>query len=771
MKARDAETAPQDSASRVSRLRHLLSRITEPLILFPGLAVLALGTLMVATIGLARVEYTNAHAAATVSTRELTDTYEAQVVRAMREIDRTLKLVAYAHRPGEAESVLSGLSAENLLLPAFLFTVHIADADGRIEASTAAAPPDRIPDGAALDLLRTQDILVISPPASGAGDDESILTFARRLSGPDNRFEGIVTISVAASYFVSGYDPAKFGQAGFIGLLGTDGIFRAARSGETITTGATADYRPLIGNDEFELTPVSSMNNPWDGVKRFTAARKLYEFPLVVVVGLSEAEQLSPAAVRTKTYVIRSTIASITLIALLTLLGYLSWQLQQSRQRVAREQVAHAKRIEYLAQHDILTGLPNRAFFGHMLTKLLALAKRYQRPLAVLFLDLDHFKLINDTLGHDTGDALLKEVARRLQESVRESDIVARLAGDEFVVLLPEQCDEGDLTIMANRILTVVGKPYDLLGQEFRVTVSVGISRYPKNAEDEESLLKAADVAMYHAKEKGRNKFHFYQNTDRQLSLERMSLEVALRQALERQEFSLHYQEQRDLATGDITGMEALLRWTHPQLGEILPRRFLPIAEESGLIIPIGKWVIETACRESMAMQQAMGKPLTMCVNLSPRQFTDPNLAHDLGRIVRITGIDPGLLELGVAESALLANVGEAIKILGEIRMLGVRIAIDNFGASYSSLSTLNRFRFDTVNIDGSVIRNAEHSPEDQKLMEATIAMGKNLAFTVVAEGVETEAQARFLRDRNCDKVQGFYFGRPAPLHTPVEPA
>ena len=771
MKTHDAETATPDSLTPTSRLRHLLSRITEPLILFPGLAVLLLGALWMATISLARVEHTNADAAATLSTRELTDTYEAQVVRAMREIDRTLKLVVYAHRPGEAEAVLSRLSADNLLLPTFLFTVHIADADGRIEASTAPAPPDRIPDTATIDLLRTQDILVISPPAPESGGDDSILTFARRLSGPDNRFEGIVTISVAASYFVSGYDPAKFGQAGFIGLLGTDGIFRAARSGETITAGGTTDYHPLIGDDEFELTPVSSMINPWDGIKRFTAARKLYEFPLVVVAGLSEAEQLSPAAAKARTYIARSSIASVALIALLTLLGYLSWQLQQSRQRAAREQVAHAKRIEYMAQHDILTGLPNRAFFSHMLTKLLALAKRYHRPLAVLFLDLDHFKLINDTLGHDAGDALLKEVARRLQESVRESDIVARLAGDEFVVLLPEQCDEGDLTIVANRILSAVGKPYDLLGQEFRVTVSVGISRYPKNAEDEESLLKAADVAMYHAKEKGRNKFHFYQQTDRQLSLERMSLEVALRQALEHGEFSLHYQDQHDLATGEITGMEALLRWTHPQLGEILPRQFLPIAEESGLIIPIGKWVIETACRECMAIQQATGKPLTMCVNLSARQFADPNLAHDLGRIVRVTGIDPGLLELGVAESALLADVGEAIKILGQIRMLGVRIAIDNFGASYSSLSTLNRFRFDTVNIDGSVIRNSEHSPEDQKLMEATIAMGKNLAFTVVAEGVETEAQARFLRDRNCDKVQGFYFGRPAPLHPPVEPA
>jgi len=380
-----------------------------------------------------------------------------------------------------------------------------------------------------------------------------------------------------------------------------------------------------------------------------------------------------------------------------------------------------------------------------MLNQMLAQAKRYDRQLAVLFLDLDRFKLINDTLGHDAGDELLKEVARRLKQAVRESDIVARLGGDEFVVLLPEQCDQDSLVIVARRVLDLVSKPYDLLGHEFRVTVSVGISRYPEDASDEQSLLKNADIAMYHAKEKGRNNFQFYAQAADEPSLERLTLESALQQALERHEFSLHYQEQRDLNSDQITGMEALLRWEHPQLGVILPMQFLPLAEETGLILPIGKWVIETACRDCVAMQEES--------------------AH-LASILKETGVEPRLLELGVTESVLLADVDRAVQVLEQIRALGVRVAIDNFGASYSSLSTLNRFRFDTVNIDGSVIRDYAHSPEDRKLTQATITMGKNLAFTVVAEGVETQEQAQFLRDSNCDKAQGYYFGRPAPRAT-----
>lgn len=749
-------------------LRHWLGRGTEPKILFPGLSILLLGVLWIATLSLVRLEYANARATATATTRELTETYEAQIVRALREIDRTLKVVAYAYTPQGVDSILADLGEKALLLPDFLFTVSIADAEGNIRSSTRVGRRANIADADYFEAQRAQSVFAVGAPQPNPQSHDWTLSFSRRLDRPDGRFAGVVVISVDVSYFVSAYEPAKLGQHGFLGLLGTDGVLRASRSGETVSAGATVEFEKIVPETENdvadgELTPVNLSVSSWDGVQRFTAARALYEFPMAVIVGLSQDEQLRPATVQARSYLLRSGAASMALLALMGLLGRLSWQLQQSRLRAAEEQIAHARRVEYIAHHDSLTDLPNRGFFSNMLNQMLAQAKRYNRQLAVLFLDLDRFKLINDTLGHDAGDELLKEVARRLKQAVRESDVVARLGGDEFVVLLPEQCDEDSLVIVAHRVLDSISRPYNLLGNDFRVTVSVGISRYPEDASDEQSLLKNADMAMYHAKENGRNNFQFYAEATDEPSLERLSLESALQQAVERQEFSLHYQEQRDLNSGEVTGVEALLRWEHPQLGVILPMQFLPLAEASGLILPIGKWVIETACRDCLAMQEESERPLTMSINLSARQFTDDNLPRDLASILAKTGLEPRLLELGVTESALLADIDRAVLILEKIRAAGVRVAIDNFGASYSSLSTLSRFRFDTVNIDGSVIRDYAHSVEDRKLTQATIAMGKNLAFTVVAEGVETEAQAQFLRDSACDKAQGFYFGRPAP--------
>ncbi|MGK2913317.1 MAG: putative bifunctional diguanylate cyclase/phosphodiesterase, partial [Porticoccaceae bacterium] len=494
---------------------------------------------------------------------------------------------------------------------------------------------------------------------------------------------------------------------------------------------------------------------------RYTVARKLYEFPLAVVVGLSEQEQLQPAAARKRLYLWRATGVSIVLIALTALLGRLSWQLQQSRVRAMEEQVAHAQRVEYLAYHDSLTGLPNRSFFSKLLNQGMLEAKRYDRQIAALFMDLDRFKLINDTLGHDAGDELLIEVARRLKESLRESDTVARLGGDEFVVLLPEQNDEKNLAAVAQKILAAVARPFTLAGQEHRVTVSIGISTFPRDAEDEQSLMKAADIAMYHAKERGKNNFQFYSAELSANSLERLALEASLRRALERGEFRLHYQDKRNLRTGVVTGAEALLRWQHPDLGLIFPLQFLPLAEETGLILPIGKWVIETACRRSVAAQSAGGPKLSVAVNLTARQFADPELLDHVGQILDTTGMDPSLLELEITENVLISNLDKAVDILTGIKALGVKVAIDNFGTSYSSLSTLKTFHFDTIKIDGSVIRDAARNPADKSLTEAIIAMGKTLASTVVAEGVETGEQARFLRDWACDEVQGFYFSEP----------
>lgn len=757
---------PATSAIAAPRLRmSRLGHVSDPRLLFPLLSLLLLGVLWTTTAGLIRQEFANGRAAATAATQKITETYEAQIVRSVREIDHALGAVAYAYSLRGSELALSDLSDRGLLLPQFLFTVSTTDREGNIISSTRDGETGNVAGADYFQAQRDASVLAVGRPTQDPRGGSRTVSFSRRLERPDGGFAGVAVVSVDASYFVAGYDPAAMGERGFLGLLGRDGVFRAARSGEAIASGTGVDYEQAVpqGSDDLDATPVTLSVNPWDGVQRYTGARALYEFPLAVVVGLSAEEQLLPARAQARRYWQRSAVASAALLTIMALLGRLSWQLQQSRLREAQEQIEHARRVEYMAHHDSLTGLPNRGFFSQLLNQSLASAKRYQHELAVLFLDLDRFKLINDTLGHDAGDDLLKQVAERLSGAVRESDVVARLGGDEFVVLLPEQCDEASLIAVSQRILESVGKPYELAGNEFRVTVSIGISRYPGEAEDEQSLLKNADIAMYRAKESGRNNFQLYRAEIDELSLERLNLEAALRMALERQEFSVYYQDQLDLRSGEVTGSEALLRWRHPQLGLVLPRQFLPLAEETGLIVPIGKWVMETVCRDGVAQDSFEDHRVTRIVNLSARQLADENLLRDLQDILQRTGMDPGLLELGITEEVLLKDMPHVVSILTDIRALGVRVAIDNFGASYSSLSTLRQFRFDTVNIDRSVIRDAAHSAEDRRLTEATIAMGKRLAFMVVAEGVETEDQATFLRAAACDKAQGFLFGHPEP--------
>ena len=419
------------------------------------------------------------------------------------------------------------------------------------------------------------------------------------------------------------------------------------------------------------------------------------------------------------------------------------------------------ERIQYLATHDGLTALPNRSMFSQFLGLAINSAQRYQRQFAVLFLDLDRFKLINDTLGHDAGDTLLQEVSRRVKESLRSSDVVARLGGDEFVVLLQDLGDHEQIVTVARKLLSAVIQPVDVQGQECRVTASIGISVYPTDAQDEQTLMKNADMAMYLAKEQGKNNFQFYSKDIKTQSLERLTLENSLRRALEREEFFLHYQAKLDLTTGAITGVETLLRWQHPDLGLVAPMQFIPLAEETGLIVPIGEWVLRTACAQNVAWQRAGLPPVCMAVNLSPRQFLDDNLLRDLAAALEETGLAPELLELEITESMVMGNIEQAAKLLRAIKQMGVRLAIDDFGTGYSSLAQIKRFPIDTIKVDSSFIRDIPLNAEDRAITEAIIAMGRSLSLTVVAEGVETQEQQTFLREHACDEMQGFYFSKP----------
>jgi diguanylate cyclase (GGDEF)-like protein/PAS domain S-box-containing protein len=421
------------------------------------------------------------------------------------------------------------------------------------------------------------------------------------------------------------------------------------------------------------------------------------------------------------------------------------------------------EQIHYLANHDPLTSLPNRAMFSEVLNLGLQNARRYNRTFAVLFIDLDRFKIINDTLGHEAGDKLLQEMGRRITQTVRTGDFVARLGGDEFVVLVEGVSEPKQVESVARKILSALIKPMFIREQECRVTASIGICMYPADAQDEQSLMKNADIAMYRAKDEGKNTYQFYSEEMNLHSFERMALETSLRRGLERNEFFLHYQAKLDLTNGRITGVEALVRWQHPDLGMIPPAQFIPLAEETGLIVPVGNWVLNTACMQNVAWQQEGLPPLRMAVNLSARQFVDENLLIDIAEALKKSGMQADLLELELTESMVMQHAERAGKVLAAIKQLGVHVAIDDFGVGYSSLANLKRFPIDTLKVDRSFIRDIPLDIEDKAITQAIIAMGKSLNLTVVAEGVETLEQETFLRDQGCDETQGYYFSRPIP--------
>jgi len=427
------------------------------------------------------------------------------------------------------------------------------------------------------------------------------------------------------------------------------------------------------------------------------------------------------------------------------------------------ERMQTQERLQHMAQHDALTELPNRALFLDRLKQALARARWHKRLVAVLFVDMDRFKTINDTLGHEIGDKLLQALAERFSVSVREGDTVARFGGDEFVVLLDDVASEKDIGALAQKVIEMLAPPFEIGGQSLYITASIGVSLYPNDGEDSTTLLKNADIAMYRAKDLGKNTYQFYSADMSARAFERLTLESSLRHAIERNEFRLYYQPQIDSASGAILGVEALLRWQHPDFGLVAPAEFIPLLEETSLIVPVGDWVFRTACEQLCAWHAAGWPTLRMAVNLSPRQFQAAGLAIMVERGLATVGCDPGLIELEITENVLLRHAAATLDTLDALRTLGVRLAIDDFGTGYSSLSYLRRYAIDTLKIDRSFVHDVPGDPDDSAIASAIIVMAQSLKLDVIAEGVETEAQRDFLRERGCHLMQGYLFSRPLP--------
>ncbi len=426
-----------------------------------------------------------------------------------------------------------------------------------------------------------------------------------------------------------------------------------------------------------------------------------------------------------------------------------------SAARAMTLQIAHA------AEHDFLTGLPNRMLLNERIGQAIALSSRHMRKSAVLFLDLDGFIHINDSLGHPVGDKLLQSIAKRLVDCVRGSDTVSRQGGDEFVVLLSEVEQSDYAAVTARRMLQAVAEAHSIDLHDLHVTTSIGVSVYPDDGLDAETLIKNADTAMYQAKENGRQGYQFFKPAMNVRAVERQSIEESLRRALERQEFVLHYQPKIDLRTGEIAGAEALIRWTHPTRGPVPPAQFIPVAEDCGLILPIGNWVLREACKQARAWVDA-GLPLgTMAVNISAMEFGDENFLEGVFAILKDTGLDPRCLELELTESVLMKRAESTESILKTLRARGVQLAVDDFGTGYSSLSYLRKFPIDALKIDQSFVRQITTSPDETTIVTAVISMGRSLKLRVVAEGVETQEELAFLQAHQCEEAQGHYFSQP----------
>ncbi|MFP5393566.1 MAG: EAL domain-containing protein [Gammaproteobacteria bacterium] len=859
-------------------LARALARGLETHISLPLFAGVLLAVIATATSHFIELERDAARLAARDSSRELIETYEAQVQRNLGSIDQTLKVLKYAVELKGPTGALPALNQQGLLPSGLIFIVSVVDRDGKVVATNPPASPIDVSNEAYFRFHRDADSHApyVSEVQRDGANTEWHLHFSRRLNDAAGRFDGVVIVEVDPAYFTSGYERSRQGEAGAIGLVGADGTFRALRIGEKVSWGQKVPaFAPHQGNGEL-------MASSWDGVPRYTSVRRLHGFPLTAVVGLAQHEQMAAFETHRRNYLWVAGSGSALLVIIVALVCVWSWQIARTRRRVRRAQETYAaaseasldaffvlrsvadekgeivefviegtntraekltrmskeqlrgkalaevlpsyrdngifddlvkvtlvggvheaewqssappqreqwlhrqvvaveggvvaivrditerklteERIRHMAHHDELTNLPNRSLIRDRLDQAIHQAERRERSVGVVFIDLDGFKLINDGLGHNAGDELLKVVGERMANCVRREDTLGRFGGDEFVVVLADlNNDPMALTPVLEKIRAAVNEPVMVEGQVVRVSCSMGVVMYPRDGTDPNTLMMNADAAMYQAKEMGSNNYQFYTREMNASVEEKLVLLDGLRRALEENQFHLLYQPKVDLRSGLIFGVEALIRWHHPEQGMVSPLRFISLAEESGLIVPIGEWVLQTACRQNRAWQDAGLAPITVSVNVSPRQFEEQRLVERVAQALHDSALAPGCLEVEVTESLIMRDLAQSVGKMRELEAMGVSLSIDDFGTGYSSLSALKSFPISSLKIDKSFVSDLADNRDDQAIAMAVISLGHKLDLRVIAEGVETEQQCSFLRDNECDAMQGYLFSRPVP--------
>jgi diguanylate cyclase (GGDEF)-like protein len=642
----------------------------------------------------------------------------------------------------------------------------------------------------------------VSEPVQNRATGTWIIFLAHRVSGANGEFLGIILGAIEMRYFEDFYRAISLREGSSVAIMRLDGmtLMRFPR-GDTIGKVFSDSQHLLHGNVGATIRELS----PIDGLMRLKAAHLVTNYPVLTVATITEDAALADWRATAEVMSLGAFGCAIAIAIagfafgrqwkhkarLADLQAELGRQEERAAAMRAAAEVAQAtaREMTHSAEHDFLTGLPNRLLLSDRIGQAIAAAHRNKKAVAVLFLDLDGFKHINDSLGHAIGDKLLQSIAKRLVDCVRASDTVSRQGGDEFVVLLaeveqsedaaiatrrivqavtgPHSIDEHELhvyaAVAAGRMLNAVAGSHLIDHRDLHVTASIGVSVYPEDGLDAETLIKNADTAMYQAKERGRQSYRFFEPEMNVRAVERQFIEEGLRNALERLEFVLHYQPVIDLATGEITGAEALIRWMHPLRGLIPPVQFIPVAEDCGLIVPIGAWVLREACRQARAWVDAGLSAINVAVNVSAMELREENFLENLFSTLGETGFDPKSLVLELTESVLMKHAEAASSILQAVRQVGIRVAIDDFGTGYSSLGYLRRFPLDVLKIDQSFVRQISTAGEDTAIVTAVIGMAQGLKLRIIAEGVETREELEFLRAHHCDAAQGYYFSRPVP--------